>query len=295
MTSKSSHNFGYFLAIADMVTYGLLPVVSHYLVATLDPFVFSGVATLVGGIPLFFLLKKTNSQKLLYSGPTIKPLLIIAALTTISSLLFFGGTKLTSGINTGLLVQIEPFYAALLSFVVLGEIIGLGQLVATVIMVIGAAIVVFKGLNNINLGDIFILASPLFAQISHIFAKKVMTKTNNATLVATARLLYGGVFLTTLGLVLSPGSVYQLFSINNLLIIIVFGLVFRCLDLLLWYEAMKRISVSRAAAVIPLSVAISFFGSIFLLKETASPQQFLGLILIFGGLILLSIVHLRQK
>lgn len=286
---------GFTFAILDMVTYGLLPVFSNYFVKTIDPLLFGGVTTLIGSAPLLLKLKLKNQEKDLYSQKFMKPLLGIAVLATAGSFFFFVGTKYTTGINTGLLIQLEPFYAILLSAIFLGEVIKRNQIMATLIMVLGAVVLVYKGLDQLNIGDIFIVFAPIFFQASHMIAKKIMNKVSDTDVIPAARLLYSGLLLTIFAFIVHPSSFQQLFSLQNILSIIVFAFIFRALDFYLWYQAIKRIAVSKAAAVIPLAAAISFIGSVFFLKEIPDVKQYLGLFLIMGGLIWFSIIHLRSS
>jgi O-acetylserine/cysteine efflux transporter len=286
---------GFIFAILDMITYGLLPVFSNYFVKTIDPLLFGGLTTLIGSTPLLLKLKLKGQEKDLFSFRFTKPLLGIAILATVGSFFFFVGTKYTSGINTGLLIQLEPFYAIVLSAIFLGEVIKKNQIMATLTMVLGAVVLVYKGIDRLNIGDIFIVFAPMFFQASHMIAKKIMDKVSDTDVIPAARLLYSGFLLTALAFIVRPSSFQQLFSLQNVISIIIFAFIFRALDFYLWYQAIKRISVSRAAAVIPLAAAISFIGSIFFLKEIPNAKQYLGLSLIMGGLIWFSIIHLKEN
>ena len=292
---QNKETSGFAFAILDMVTYGLLPVFSNYFVKTIDPLLFGGLTTLIGSSLLLLKLKLHNQEKDLYSQKFIKPLLGIALLTTAGSFFFFVGTKYTTGINTGLLIQLEPFYAIVLSAIFLGEVVKRNQIMATLTMVLGAVVLVYKGVDKLNIGDLFIVFAPMFFQASHMIAKKIMDKVSDTDVIPAARLLYSGLLLTIFALIAHPSSFQQLFSLQNVISIIVFAYIFRTLDFYLWYQAIKRISVSKAAAVIPLAAAISFIGSVFFLKEVPGIKQYLGLFLIMGGLIWFSVIHLRSS
>lgn len=295
MKHLGNQNIGFGLVVADMFVYGLFPVFAHYFIATIDPILFGGITTLVGSIPLLLILHVKKKTTDLHSPVFTKPLLLIAFLTTIANITFFYGTGLTSGINTGLLVQIEPFYAMLIGIFLLGEVVGFGQFAATLIMVIGAIVVVYNGFQNLNLGDLLILITPIFYQLSHVVSKKILNKVSDVYIIPAARLLYGGIALTILALILNPQSISQLLNLKNIGSIVFFGLIFRALDFSLWYGAIKRIPVSKASAILPFAAAVSFFFSIIFLKETANMRQLIGLFLIFGGLLWVSILHIKDS
>lgn len=283
---------GYLFAILNMITFGLFPVASHYFVKTIDPLVFAGSVTLVGSVPFLFVLQKKGVVNQLYSQKYLPGLLTLAVFGTIGTIFYFIGTKLTNGLNTGLLLQLEPFYAILLGFFLLKEGVYKKQVFATILMVLGAVVVVYKGTTVINRGDVLVLLSPLLMQLSHVFAKKVYMQNADTNIVPTAHLLFSGIMVLAVAFVVNPHAFSQLLSLRVVLIVIFFGMVFRFLDFVLWYQAISRISVSRATAVTPIAAAISFFGAVFFLKEPVSQHQFFGLVLILGGLIWLSRLHL---
>ena len=182
---------GFLFALGDMVTYGLLPVFSHYFVVMINPLLFGGLTMIVGSIPLIIAMIRASTVRLLYKGGHLGKLVGFVGLTTLGSIFFFLGAKFTSGINTGLLTQIEPLYALALAVLIMKEKTTLKQVMSMTIMVIGAMVLSYRGFGKINLGDILIVTAPLFFQISHLIAKQINSETNEPNLIPTARLLYG--------------------------------------------------------------------------------------------------------
>ncbi|KKU46699.1 MAG: hypothetical protein UX64_C0004G0011 [Microgenomates group bacterium GW2011_GWC2_46_7] len=275
---------GFLFALADMVTYGLLPVFSHYFVVMINPLLFGGLTMIVGAIPLIITMIRASTIKLLYKGDHLGKLAGFVALTTLGSIFFFLGAKLTSGINTGLLTQIGPLYALALAVLIMKEKTTIKQIVSMTIMVIGAMVLSYRGFGKINLGDILIITAPLFFQISHLIAKQINSQTNEPNLIPTARLLYGGMVLLAISLFIQPTAIFEVMSTQIIWSIIAFGLIFRTLDLWLWYQAIHRISPAKASALIPLAGLISFIGSLVILREQPTLSHYVGLILILGGI-----------
>lgn len=106
-------------------------------------------------------------------------------------------------------------------------------------------------------------------------------------------MFYGGILLTVFAVIIHPNQVVQLFKVENIISILFFGFILRALDFSLWYEAMKRVPLSKLSAVLPVAAAVSFFLSIVFLKETANLKQYLGLGFILGGLVWMS--YLQTK
>lgn len=286
---------GFGFAVLDMVTYGLLPVFSHYFVTRMDPLFFSGIVTVLGSLPLFGRLKLKKKNLEIGPSPFLKPLLIIGVLNAFATLFYFEGTKLTSGLNTGLLIQIEPFFSIVLAAIFLGEVLMMNQLLATVLMVVGAVVIIYNKTSPFNLGDMMILSVPIFSQVSHIFAKRIINKVSDVSVIPATRLLYSGVILLILAVVVNLSSFGALLSPQNIISIILFAFIFRTLDQFFWYLALERIPLARASAVLPLAVAISFVGSVLILKEVPLPKHYFGMLLIFGGLLWLAVMQFRAN
>lgn len=275
---------GFFFAFLNIITYGLYPVFAHYFVSYIDPLVLVSSTFLVASVPLLLNLSFHHKIQEIYRPKFLKSFLVIAFFMAIGHMLFFLGTKLTSGINSGLLLQLEPFYAIILGILFLSEKIKTSQFLATIIMVGGALVVTYKGIENFNLGDIMVVLAPVFFQIANMAVKKTLVRADFITLTA-ATLFYSGIFLSIVVMIFHPLLLYQLVSFRNLLIILGFGLTIRFLEFATWYKALEYIELSKASALIPFSVVISFTGSLLLLKERPTIQQYLGLFVILGGLL----------
>lgn len=283
----AKQSLGYLFAVLNMVTYGLLPVFAHYFVTTLHPLVFGGATALVGSLPFLFFSRNEKRSVKIY----LKPLFIIGIIELLATITFFVGTKFTSGINTGLLLQLEPFYGILLAALFLGEIVRLTHVLATVLMVFGAFIVVYKGVDQINIGDLLIFVTPALYQISNTVAKSFINKLRNVSIVPAAKMFISGIGVLLIALLFAGQSINQLFLPQNIISILFFAFIFRTLDQVTWYQAIKYLPLSKASSIIPLSVVVSFFGSMIFLKETPNIQQYFGLFFIGGGLLWFSILH----
>lgn len=294
ITKKRRENIGFFYAIVNSIIWGLYPVFTHYFVSYIDPLLFAGATYLVGSVPLLISLSIKNKVAEIYRPKLLRNFLLLATSMALGSLFFFFGTKFTSGINSGLLIQLEPFYAVVIGMLFLSEKIRRTQLLATFIMVIGAMVVSYKGIDAINLGDVLIVLAPIFYQIANMFVKKVITKTSVAAVVSSS-LLYSGILLVVLAIIFNPASFYQLLIVKNIVAVLVFGLFLRTLDFVTLYKALQYIPMSKTSALIPFSVIISFIGALVFLKEAATRQQYGGLFLILGGLLILAVLQLRKS
>ncbi|MFA6533095.1 MAG: DMT family transporter [Patescibacteria group bacterium] len=275
-------NKTYLILFTGMILWGLYPIFTHRYILGLDPLLLVSISTLIASVPFIIqlIIKKELSQ--LFSIKILKTLIFVALFTAIGQAFLFIGTKLTSGTNTGLLLQSEPIYSLILGAFFLGEIISSGQIFATLLMVFGAMVIVYKGGSSINLGDILILLSPLTFQISHLIGKRLLNKKVDVNLILAGRQFFGGAMLLFFAFATNKNAIsllsYKIVSIGFFLGIIA-AIVALC-----WYLSIKKIPVSVASSFLPLTALVSLIASVVYLKEVVSIQQYIGFVLIVGGM-----------
>lgn len=283
---------GYIFLFLNLITWGAYPVASHFLVFQTDPLVFAGIVATLGSIPLLVLLAIKRKTNELLKSSSLPNFFAIGILSFLANFAFFQGTKLTSGINTSLLLQLEPIYAFFLSFFFLQERYSKWYITASLTILTGAVIIVYRGIAVPNLGDLLIAITPLFYQVAHVFAKRLMLKVKDPDIISTARQIITGVLLITLATLRNPKWYLTEIRQDQILPMIIFAVIFISLDTATWYQAIKRLPLAKASSFLPISALIAFFGSLFFLGETVGSQQVLGAIFILGGLVWISLQSL---
>ncbi len=283
----------YLILILGIILWGMYPIFTHRFVLTLDPLFLVSVSALISAIPFVIRLVIIKGYSQFFSPKILKILLPVALFSAVGQAFLFVGTKLTSGVNTGLLLQVEPIYSLILGTIFLGEMIGNGQIGTTLLMVIGAMTIVYKGGMNLNFGDILILLTPLMYQISHAFAKKLLNKGADISLILAGRQLYGGLILLIFAFIMNK-HIINLFDLNNLISAAYLGLFLSVVSLC-WYASIKQIPISVASSFLPLTALVSLLGSAFFLKETISPQQYIGFFFIVGGMLWQANLPIHKK
>lgn len=273
----------YLILILGVTLWGMFPIFTHKLVSSINPLFLVSFSVFLASIPFITLLVIRKKFNKLFSVEILKTLLPVALFTAIGQALLFVGTKLTSGTNTGLLLQTEPIYSLALGSIFLGELIKKDQIGSTLLMVIGAMTIVYKGGAKLNIGDILILLSPLMFQISHAIGKKLLNKGTDVYVILAGRQFYGGLMLIFFTFITNRSTI-GLLSFNNLTIGFYLGL-FTAVVALCWYTSIKKIPVSIASSFLPLTALVSLLGSALFLKETISLQQYVGFFFIVGGML----------
>lgn len=276
-----------------MVLWGLYPIFTHYFVLQLDPLFLVSVSTLISSLPFLIKIIFTKNVSQLFSKQLLKQTFPAAVFVALGNVLLFAGTKLTTGTNTGLLLQIEPIYSLLVGIIVFKEAFNTKRLFATSLMIGGAIIIIYKGFVLPNLGDIFILLTTLMYQISHAFIKKLLDKGKDMALLLGVRQFLGGLMLLLFALIVNP-SASQLVTVNNLQSGTYLGL-YLAVVILLWYMAVKRMPLSIASSFLPITAIFALLGASLFLKETIMPQHYVGFLLIVSGILWLAKLFSKKK
>ena len=285
---------GIILVIICVFIHGSQPILGKYGVSLVPPLFFASLTNLIAAVFLILLiLARRENIFLLLKARYFLILLSIGFFgTTLSNILFFYGVRLTSGINSAILLQIEPLYALLIGYLLLKERINSRQIIATLFIILGTILVVYQGTSKLNWGDILVLLTPLCYQISHFFSKKLLNKTDLSPLfIATGRTLYGGIFLFLLSQLAGIHEWSILAKHNMLSLFIFYGIVVYALSYLTFYEAIKRINLSKASAIISVYPAVSILLAWFILREVPDVYQLAGFFIILLGIFRLSQVQ----
>jgi len=282
---------GVILVIICVFIHGALPILGKYAVSLVHPLFFAAMTNLIAAFSLivYILLRKKPICILVGKKYFISLLLVAFFGTTLSNILFFYGVRMTSGINSAILLQVEPIYALFIGYILLSEKINFRQIFSTLIIIFGTLLVVYKGTLSLNWGDLLVLGTPLCYQIGHFFGKRLMNIAEvDPIFIATGRTLYGGIFLIILSQIVNIHEFNRLAEPKILGIILFYGIVIYALTYYTFYESIKRINLSKATAIISAYPAVSIILAWFILKEIPDFYQMSGFIVILLGIVYLS-------
>jgi len=282
---------GIIFVIITIFIAGALPIVVKYGTGLINPLFFAAFSSLIAGIFLFVLAALKGNWRILFNKRYFFHLLLIGFFgITLSNICFFFGVTLTSGINSSILLVIEPLYAIFIGYILLNEKITLKQMFFTFVIMLGTIVVVFRAKFSLNWGDLLVLLTPLCWQIAHFFSKRLMTAHKEITpmLIATARTLYGGAFLFILSGI-EGANQYDKLGITNILLLLIFqGIIGFALHYSIWYEAIKRLNLSKATTLVSVYPTFSILLAWLILKELPTFYQLAGFALIMVGIFGLS-------
>jgi len=284
---------GVLLVMICVFIHGAQPILGKYGVSLVQPLFFASLTNLIAAASLILIiLLKRESLFLLMERRYFLSLMSIGFFgTTLSNILFFYGVRLTSGINSAILLQVEPIYALIIGYLLLQERVTLRQMISTLLIIFGTLLVIYQGTFKLNWGDTLVLLTPLCYQVGHLFSKQLLSQTEISPLfIAAGRTLFGGIFLFMLNQLVGVNQFEHLKDLSILGILIFYGVVIYGLTYYTFYESIKRINLSKATAIISVYPAISIILAWFILQEIPDFFQISGFFIILLGIIYLSYV-----
>lgn len=290
--------------------YGANHVVAKGVMPTyLSPSVFiflraAGAALLFWIIKLLFIKEKVKRKDLF--------LLATCGLfgVTVNQLFFFHGLSLTSSINSGIIMTVNPILVVILSYFILKEAITWRKSVGIMLGATGAILLTLTagtGSGDSVLGDLFIFINAMSYGVYLVLVKPLMQKYAPLTVI-TYVFTFGLTFIMCY-----PPTLSELFvtefsviptKIAAIIVYVVVGVTF--LTYLLTVYGLKYLSPSVSSAYIYLQpVLVMFFAFIFGVfgftddyTNTITIEKVLYMLLIFTGVYLSSsssFVRLKKK
>jgi DME family drug/metabolite transporter len=241
----------------------------------------------IGGLALlgFSLLRGTFRSSARWP---IKVTLVAAVSMAAYQLCFFAGVAKT-GVAVGTVVGIgsSPILAGLISFLVLGERPGRVWAAATLLAVLGCALLVGSG-GSIQidiLGILLAIGAGLAYAIFTVVSKQLLA-THHPEAVMAVVMTIGAAFLLPF---LLAEDLSWLSQPRGILVAMHLGLVTVAVAYTLFGRGLQLVPVATAATLTLAEPLTASSLGVFLLGEKLSPPAVAGIVLIFAGLALLSL------
>ncbi len=235
----------------------------------------------MGSFPELRLLKRKHWLQLISIG-------LIGG--SIPFLLFFRGLQLTTGTTSAFLHKTIFIYVTIFALLFLKEKLTKGLILGAALLLLGNYLLI-KPDFLFSVGHMFIIIAVLFWAGENTFAKYIMMKKENSkeqeisgTIVAFGRMFFGSIFILIFLLFTGKIQLLSKLTTQHLLWI---GLtsIFLVLYVFTYYNGLKHIKVTTAAAILTIGSPITTLLSwLFAGKTIALPQAF-GMLLIAAGII----------
>jgi drug/metabolite transporter (DMT)-like permease len=265
-----------------------VPAVAKFTTDRADPLFVAAVTTFFAGLAAALVLGTRGELRRLLRRKTAPLLILLGALgTTIPFILFFEGTRRTSAIEAVLCLQTEPVYSLIVAWLFLGHRLTARRVAAASVLAAGIVVAVGVGGLSDALGVTLLLLTPLCWQICHLVT---LTRLQNVEpyLLTGARYVYGGALLTPTAWALGGPEWMPTSDVlaQQLPVLALQGVVLSYLGTMLWYQAIARLDLARATAIVVPSIPLLSLGASFLLVgEVPTLRQALGMFLTAGGVL----------
>ncbi len=255
-----------------------------------DPLFVAAATSCLAGVAACAVLAARGQLRALARG---RQALLLAALgglgTTLPNLLFFVGTSRTSAIDAVLCLQIEPVYSLLLAWLVLGHRLTLRRALSAAVLLAGIACATAGGSPADPLGIGLLLATPLAWQLSHLLVVRRLGGFS-PELLTGARYFWGGLWLSAAATLAAPLLGRPLLPATladaQLPALALQGILLSYLGTMLWYQAIARLDLARATAIVVPSIPLLSLGaSAAIVNEEPSALQLAGMLLVAGGVL----------
>jgi drug/metabolite transporter (DMT)-like permease len=255
-----------------------------------NPLYVAVATTLFAALAAFCLLGVRGQLGALVRGPDTGVLLGLGALgTMVPSLLFFLGTARTSALEAVLCLQVEPAYSLLFAWLALGHRLTLRRVASVALLLLGIVCAVTGKSATDPLGIALLLVTPLAWQLSHLVVLRRLTATSPEVLTG-ARYVWGGLWLTLAAVVVSGLRGEALLPARladaQLPVLALQGVVLSFVGTMLWYQAIARLDLARATAIVVPSVPLlALVTSFAIVGESPTGRQLIGLCLVAAGVL----------
>ncbi len=269
----------------DWLLTGFWPITGKAAFAYADPLLFGEAALVLALLMLLPAMLKEGRWKFLFSPGLRWHLFVMGATGSgITSYLLLTAVSLTTPANAAIVCQVEVVYSALLASWLLKERITPRQALATGLVFAGTGLILWRDLGTLHWkGDLILLLTPWMFQISHIYGKRLLGSVDPVT-IAGARMFYGALSLAPFALwSLAAGQPRFSFAPAALGLLFFHAGVLSCLNLILWYLAIRDLELSKCTAVILSYPALTMLYSWALRMEIVTSAQIAGLALSIGG------------
>lgn len=270
----------------------------HFFVAkdvmlAVPPIVLGGTRGVLGGLLLFMIYFRNIKGN--FTASNLKMLLSIAFFGYfINQILFLNGLKLSSPLNTSVIMNTIPVVAALISMLFRVEVFAwrkiLGCFLGFSMIALLTVTTSNKGLGGAKIGDLLIFASVVTLCTSTVLTKTLVKKGFPSPIISASMLFFGGLALCTLvsdQLMLIVD--YAMVSEINTAKVIFEIVISTALTYLLSFKALKYLAPSQSMIFIYLQPLITA-GIDFLIFAKSPPLILIPVLLgvVFSGYLVIS-------
>lgn len=285
------HRYYSFFVLAAAVLWGTTGTAQSFAATGASPYSVGAVRLIIGAIALLIMnfVKAGPRRPGLFRRPETY---LSAAFISAYQVTFFAGV-LKTGVATGTMVAIgsAPIFAGLYSYLRYREHPGRTWLSATALSIAGCILLIAGGGNlETNATGILLTLAAGFAYSMYIATSKSLLAHYSPDAVTTGVFVIGAILLLP---VLLSQDLSWLFTLRGAAVALHLGLFTTALAFLLFTYGLSKIPYPSAVTLALAEPITASLLGVFLLGEKLTAISVIGLIMVFLGLVILSIGQIR--
>ena len=278
---------GVFSILLASVMWAIEPVFAKLSYQTADFLQTSAIRAIFAALTGFIYIVLTKKAHFRINKQQFSTLVYIAIVGVLfADLMYFFALTQVSVINAVIIGHMQPIFIILIGFLALKQDkLTIFDYIGILFMLLSGALVTTKTLENLltlnlgSFGDLLVLSATIAWATTAIAMRKYL-KEMHAGLITVYRFFFAALFFVIYLMVTSSISISNIYQV-------VIGVV-AGVGTILYYEGLKRI---KAAQVSGIELSTPFFAAIlgfFILGETVTAMQIVGIFLLFVGIYCLS-------
>lgn len=279
---------GLLLGFLAAFLWGTHSVIVRYLTSDLGGIQIAVTRLFIAALAIYGMLRAMGAGASIRFGDWNFRLAVLA--TVVNYILFHIGLEHTGAANAMVLENTAPFFVLVFLYFFADTPVGRTEVLATILAIIGVFLTVYKdfqGSGDRLLGDVMEIGAGLSWAVFLIASSRAMR--SSQTTAERLNFLFG-IFLCS-GILLVPIAIFslQMPSANDVVFLILLGILPTALAYYLWYEAAARVSTLTATLLFAASVVFTFINSAVFLGATITPLAMVGAALIVAAIFLTTI------
>ncbi|MBP2681742.1 MAG: putative permease [Candidatus Krumholzibacteriota bacterium] len=267
-----------YLLLAGIVWGSSFPVIT-YALRDVSPLLFLVLRFALAFVLLLPRYRSLDRLKTLFS----RDLILISIPNSLAFILQYKAQQLTTASKTALFVNSSPLFVALFSAILLKERLRPRQVVALVVAFSGVVVTStrldFSGFSTVNMGDIFCMLAGISWAVFVVYSS-AMAKKHGAYNMSQALCFWAAV-----GAAPFAGFEKARFASQALPALLYLCLVTTILAYYLYLKGVRSVPAVSTSILILVEVVVAFLISHFLLGESFSPVETVGVVLVMAGVV----------
>ncbi len=269
------------------VMWAIEPILAKLSYENADFLQTSAIRAIFATLTAFIYIVITKKANFKIKKQQLSPVIYIAIVGTLfADLIYFFALKQVPVVNAVIIGHMQPIFIIIIAFVFLKtDKLTMFDYLGISLMMISGILVTTNTLDHLiqykfgTIGDLFVLSATIAWATTAIVMRKYL-KNMNTGVITFYRFLFASLFFLTYLIATSNVGIVNIYQIM-IGIVVGIGTIF-------YYEGLKRI---KAAQVSGLELSTPFFAAIlgfFILGETVTAMQIVGIFLLFVGIYCLS-------